>query len=172
MVKNAPEEIANWQRLAQENEALKARLRQMEAEKAAEAARQADDPFQTVLTRPDFIREVARMSAHDSRYGAFSSMLSLHFQGLEDLRATQDDGVYKQILRFIAEVLTKKVRACDIIGRTGPEDYAVYLTRCSLGDAEQKKAVLISTLEEKLAPALRGKMLLYLSAGIVPVEKP
>lgn len=147
-----PEYLAQIQRLTRENEALKAQLQAIESAKNRHSASVSEAP--AFLARAEFIREVARMAAHDLRYGGASSMLSMCFEGLEASAAHMPSAHHADIISTIANTLTAHVRACDIIGRTGTEDFAVYLTRCNRIDAEKKASVLVAALQEKLAPLL------------------
>lgn len=169
----APEHLATLQRLARENEALRAKVMAMEAEKSRQAIEPGkESELPQLLPRPEFIREVARMVAHDKRYGARSAMISLSFEGLDAAKDALGPYAYDAVLRSIAETLVSRVRACDIVGRTGTEDFSVFLTRCNEADAERKAAFLVEFLQEKLDPLLKDKVSVALRYCIKPVSAP
>ncbi|NDE90950.1 MAG: GGDEF domain-containing protein [Alphaproteobacteria bacterium] len=149
----SPEQLQQWQKLLFENQVLREKVQALEA--AASTS--------TILTRPEFVREIARMVAHDERYGGTSSLVVLSFDGLLEHKPKLGTATYDRIIQTIAECVVSGVRACDIVGRTGSNDFAVMLTRCKLPDAEKKAESLVGHLKEKLNPLLDGKAAIALT---------
>jgi diguanylate cyclase (GGDEF)-like protein len=106
----------------------------------------------TVLTRPEFNREVARMLAFDERYGGISSVLYFDFENMGDITARYGKSVANAALREISNVLTRNVRGSDVVGRLAPDEFGVLLMRCDNAfawkKAEQLGQALFTALSE------------------------
>jgi GGDEF domain-containing protein len=152
-----PEQKKEWQALVEENRLLKEKLSQNNPDAPA------------LLARPDFIREVARMAAYDERYGSASTILSLSFEGLEPLLQTQGPA-YHAVIQAVADTLVRHVRSCDIVGRTGIDNFGVLLTHCSTGAAETKAENLITKIRNRLDPLLESKAAVTLRYAVAPLE--
>jgi diguanylate cyclase (GGDEF)-like protein len=111
----------------------------------------AEEPL-TVLTRPEFNREVARMLAFDERYGGTSSVLYFDFENMEEVTNRYGRSVANAALREIGKVLTQHVRKSDVVGRLAPDEFGVLLSRCDNAfawkKAEQLGGVLRAALDE------------------------
>ncbi|MBI3420221.1 MAG: GGDEF domain-containing protein [Proteobacteria bacterium] len=152
--------------LQQENQSLKNKVVELEAEIRRLHALAGNAELPSILSRPEFIREVARMMAHDQRYGATSTMLSLSFGGLDDSMKTLGAYDFDKVVTSLADTLAHSVRSCDIVGRTGIEDFGIFLTRCKESDAHIKAGLLIAKLKERLEPLLKGKVALSLRHAV------
>ena len=104
----------------------------------------------TVLTRPEFNREVARMLAFDERYGGVSSVLYFDFDNIDAIASQHGKSVVNATLREISRVLIHHVRRSDIVGRLAPDEFGVLLVRCDNALAWKKA--------EKLEEALRNEI--------------
>lgn len=144
-----PKQRTEWQRLLAENTRLKETL--------ADLISAHDTQSVAILTRPEFIREIARLVAHDDRYGGTSSLLVLSFEGLENQKPQLGPYNYDRVLETISNCVSKLSRACDVAGRTGEEDFSIMLTRCNIENAEKKAEVIVSALKERLDPMLKDK---------------
>lgn len=118
--------------------------------KALERVTHEDGVIPSVLTRPEFNREVARMLAFDERYGGMSSVLYFDIENLEDISQECGKPVSDNIMRVFCDVLAKHVRTSDILGRLGPDEFGVFLTRCDNDHAWKKGEALASLLAEEM----------------------
>ncbi len=155
-----PEQQKEWQALQDENKRLHEKLQTMETVQAISAL---GNSASTILTRPEFVREIARMVAHDERYGGISCLLVMSFDGLLEHKTKLGASLYDHLMKVITETVIGGVRACDVVGRTGSNDFSIMLTRCKLDDAEKKAEALITTIKQKLDPLLSGKAAIELS---------
>lgn len=149
--------------LLQENAALRQRIAALEGEIAALKGQKAGSG--NILPRADFIREIARMVAHDERYGGTSSLLVISLEGLGALKPVQTSS-YQKIMGAAGQCLARHVRACDVTGHTGDEDFSVLLTRCSVDDAEKKAEILAQKIKESLDPLLGADTTLTLRYAV------
>lgn len=138
--------------LLRENEELRRRVAALEAA-LAHAKTSPGKTQASPLPRPDFIREIARMVAHDERYGGTSSLLVVSLEGLEKQKVLLGT-LHAEIFHALSTVLIQNVRACDIVGHTGEEDFSILLTRCGIADAERKAEALATIIKAKLDPLL------------------
>lgn len=151
----SPELQKEWQAMQRENAMLKEKLRQLETS--------PPDVATNILPRPEFIREIARLVAHDERYGGISSLLVLSFNGLLEQKQNLGDKTYDAIIIAISDCILGHVRACDLVGRTGSNDFSIMLTRCKIDDAEKKAQTIAIAIKEKIDPLLQGKIAIDMS---------
>ena len=154
------EQRKEWQKLQDENLRLREKLQTFETVQSISNLGTTAPP---ILTRPEFVREIARMVAHDERYGGLSCLLVMSFDGLLEHKTKLGASLYDTLMNAISETITSGVRACDVVGRTGSDDFSVMLTRCKLEDAEKKAEALITAIKQKLDPLLNGKAAIELS---------
>lgn len=101
---------------------------------------------QTVLSRPEFNREVARMLAFDERYGGMSSVLYFDIENLADIHKSDGKDVADKIVRHVCDSLTHHIRSSDIVGRLATDEFGVLLARCDNEAAWRKGEALAGTL--------------------------
>ncbi len=100
---------------------------------------------QTVLSRPEFNREVARMLAFDERYGGMSSVLYFDVENLSDIHKHNGRDIANTVVRVICDTLVKHIRSSDIVGRLATDEFGVLLARCD-NDAAWKKGENLSAM--------------------------
>lgn len=138
-----------WLDTRAELEEARIRIRELENRIKALEHHNTDD-LPSILTRPEFNREVARMLAFDERYGGTSSILYFNFENMTDIANRYGKSVINAAVREITVVLTKTVRGSDIVGRLAPDEFGILLIRCSNEDAWKKG----KDISEKLLKAL------------------
>lgn len=124
-----------------------------------------DEHTQTVLTRPEFNREVARMLAFDERYGGTSSILYYDFENLDEVTARYGKSVANATLQEIGKALMKLVRGSDIVGRLAADEFGVLLARCNNTDAWKKGKIIAQALHDKLVEVHGHKIEIVISYG-------
>ena len=158
-----PEQRDVWDQMRAELLDTREKIRSLEHRlKTLEHA--PDEPL-TVLTRPEFNREVARMLAFDERYGGTSSVLYFDFENLDEAGAQHGKSVMNAAVREISNVLTKHVRGSDIIGRLAPDEFGVLLVRCDNTFAWKKGEQLGNALHEALAEVHGCRLNIKISFG-------
>ena len=81
-----PDQRCVWDLARSELATLRTQLHECEVQiKALQQRLSDDDSDHSVLTRPEFNREVARMLAFDERYGGVSSVLYFDLKNLNDV---------------------------------------------------------------------------------------
>jgi len=136
---------------------LEARIRLLE--------RQPVEEDHSILTRPEFNREVARMLAFDERYGGTSSVLYFDFEHLEEVAGRYGKSVANAAVRAISDVLMRHVRDSDVVGRLAPDEFGVLLMRCDNPAAWRKGEGLSALLYEAVSEIHGCKLNVTISYG-------
>jgi diguanylate cyclase (GGDEF)-like protein len=124
-----------------------------------------EEQGQSILTRPEFNREVARMLAFDERYGGTSSVLYYDFENLDEITARYGKSVANAALQEISKALMDHVRGSDVVGRLAADEFGVLLVRCDNASAWAKGKRLSAVLHEKLAEIHGHKINIDISYG-------
>ncbi len=119
--------------------------------RAAERLSAEDGAQHTVLTRPEFNREVARMLAFDERYGGTSSVLYFDIENMADIITRYGRSVGNAAVRVICDTMMKHIRNSDIVGRLAGDEFGVLLARCDNTAAWKKGELLATRLQETMA---------------------
>ena len=135
------------------------------AEKLRKFEQQQADGEPTLLNRPDFNREVARMLAFDERYGGISSVLYFDFEKLEDVATQFGREVANKALRQIGSIMLRGVRSSDIVGRLAPDEFGILLMRCDNEAAWRKADALAIQIQKALAEVQGCKLDIKVSFG-------
>jgi len=107
------------------------------------------DPLAPVLNRRAFVRELTRMIAFAERYGASGSVLYLDIDGMKRINDSHGHGAGDAALKHIAEVLLRDVRASDIVGRLGGDEFGIILAQADGPAAAAKAAALAKAIESE-----------------------
>lgn len=147
-------------------ELIDTRARLVDADKRIQILqRETVEEPHTILTKPEFHREVARMLAHDERYGGTSSVLYYDFENMDEVTAKYGKSVANAAIHEIASVLMKQVRGSDVVGRLAPDEFGVLLVRCGNDDAWKKGKLLAHNLHEKLVEVHGNKIDIQINFG-------
>lgn len=138
-------------RLLAEVQQLRARLSGAQKRIVHLEALADNDPLAPVLNRRAFVRELARMSAFAERYEAPGSIIYFDVNDLKAINDRHGHAAGDAIIRHVAEVLLREVRASDIVGRLGGDEFAVILAQASPGSAAAKAASLAKAVSNDFA---------------------
>ncbi len=105
------------------------------------------DPLAPVLNRRAFVRELTRMIAFAERYGVPGSVVYLDIDGMKRINDSHGHGAGDAALKHVAEVLLRDVRASDIVGRLGGDEFGIILAQADGAAAATKAAVLAEAVE-------------------------
>ncbi len=139
------------------NQELMERLRQVEQQQA--------DAEPSILNRPEFNREVARMLAFDERYGGMSSVLYFDFDHLGETTSRFGNAVSAAAMKEIAATLVRSVRGSDIVGRLAPDEFGILLMRCDNAAAWRKAEDLAIQLQHTLTEIQGCRLSIKVSYG-------
>lgn len=100
------------------------------------------DPLVPVGNRRAFLQELERFNALARRYDTPSSVIYLDVDGMKDINDRFGHAAGDQVLVAIAEALLDNVRASDVVGRLGGDEFGIILAHMDENMAEQKAASL------------------------------
>lgn len=151
---------------------LEQRMTQLE-ELRDQLREQADRDWLTGLRNRRWLARELPSIIGAARRGSDSVAVALvdldHFKSVND-RFGHDAG--DRVLRVVADLLTKSVRASDIVVRSGGEEFVVVMPATSREEALGCCERLRRALRERPWPELDGDLSLTLSAGVVCADEP
>jgi diguanylate cyclase (GGDEF)-like protein len=133
---------ATVMRLAAEIDALAAELQASRARLSDLEARIDIDQLTDTLNRRGFERELKRSLAYVKRYGASAALLYIDLDGFKPVNDRHGHAAGDAVLKAVAAALLRHVRASDVVGRIGGDEFAVLLWNLS-GPAAAAKALAL-----------------------------
>ena len=97
------------------------------AQMAALAARADIDPLTDMLNRRGFERELKRSLAYVKRYGASAALIYLDLDDFKPVNDRHGHAAGDAVLKAVAMVLDRQVRASDLVARLGGDEFGVLL---------------------------------------------
>jgi diguanylate cyclase (GGDEF)-like protein len=161
---------------ADEDEAalLRADIRRLRADLAeaqkriAELEARADvDPLLDILNRRGFERELSRAISHVGRYGTPAALMFIDLDGFKAVNDRHGHAAGDALLKAVAAELTAHVRASDVVGRLGGDEFGVLMWHLAppLANARAKH---LEQLIERVTVSHSSAV--GASAGIVPLS--
>jgi len=143
--RNIPSELAvllgEVQRLESELAAARARMKDLEAT--------ADiDAVTGIFNRRGFDRELNRSLAYVRRYRARAALFYIDLDGFKPVNDRHGHAAGDAVLRAIAAMLTRNVRASDTVARLGGDEFGLILWNLGEGDAASKAWALEAGITE------------------------
>lgn len=149
---------------------LRAELKRARARIAELEARADIDPLLELLNRRGFDRELARGIAYVGRYDTPAVLMFIDLDGFKAVNDRHGHAAGDALLKAVAHKLRAHVRASDVVGRLGGDEFGVIMWHVQPPLAEAKARDL-----ERLIEAVtleQGAVVLSVgaSAGIAPIE--
>jgi diguanylate cyclase (GGDEF)-like protein len=130
--------------------------------RVAELEARADvDPLLDILNRRGFERELRRSLAFVARYGTQAALLYIDLDGFKVVNDRHGHAAGDALLKAVARELTARVRASDVVGRLGGDEFGVLLWHVG----ETLAAGKARELEECIASAKIAHGAAQLSVG-------
>jgi diguanylate cyclase (GGDEF)-like protein len=162
----APKSRSSAMRLAAEVDMLKADLAAARARVAELETRVDEDPLTGLVNRRGFERALERVLAFVRRYGATAALLYLDLDGFKPINDRFGHAAGDWTLGRIARLVAGNVRASDVVGRVGGDEFAVLLWNVTGGQAEEKARAIEAMIEQESFERGGARFSLGLSAGI------
>ena len=162
-------------RLAAEVDRLERELSTARSQMAELEARAEIDPLTDILNRRGFERELKRSLAHAKRYGTSAALIYLDLDGFKAVNDRNGHAAGDAVLKAVASVLARHVRASDVVGRLGGDEFAVLLWHLTEADAQGKAQLLESAIARTTATHAGATLSVGASAGAVlllPLDQP
>lgn len=153
-------------------------IRRLEAELAearsqiAELRASAETDFLLdVLNRRGFARELTRAVAYISRYRASGALVMLDVDRLKPINDSFGHAAGDEVLKAVVGVLRQHVRASDVIGRLGGDEFILLLWNLNETDARAKALQLEVTIDALRFSFGNSDVSAGASAGISVLEQ-
>ena len=121
------EEFPPLASLLAENERLKRELAVARARVGELEARADVDPLLDILNRRGFERELKRALAHIKRYGTEAALMFVDLDAFKGVNDKYGHGAGDALLKAVARELAGHVRASDVVGRLGGDEFGVLI---------------------------------------------
>ncbi|HEX3615829.1 MAG TPA: diguanylate cyclase [Solirubrobacteraceae bacterium] len=110
---------------------------------------QADhDPLTGLVNRRGFGRELRRHISRVQRYGATGALLMIDLDNFKIYNDTNGHAGGDALLQTVAIALTARLRAGDVVGRIGGDEFAVLVPAATAEQAEVVGAALVESVRE------------------------
>lgn len=155
--------------LLAENERLKRELAVARARVGELEARADIDPLLDILNRRGFERELKRALAHVKRYGTQAVLMFVDLDGFKAINDRYGHAAGDALLKAVARELIGHVRASDIVGRIGGDEFGVLLWRFEGPQATAKARQLEAMIAQVGIPHGRVRIEVAASIGVAPL---
>jgi diguanylate cyclase (GGDEF)-like protein len=158
------EEFPPLASLLAENERLKRELAVVRARVSDLEARADVDPLLDILNRRGFERELKRALAHIKRYGTEAALMFVDLDGFKGVNDRYGHGAGDALLKAVARELVGHVRASDVVGRLGGDEFGVLIWHASEEQALAKARELESLIARVVI--IHGKARIEAAASV------
>jgi diguanylate cyclase (GGDEF)-like protein len=161
--------------LAAEVARLERELAAARAQMAELAARAEIDPLTDILNRRGFERELKRSLAYVKRHGTSAALIYLDLDGFKLVNDRHGHAAGDAVLKAVAMVLARHVRASDVVARLGGDEFALLLWNCGEDDALAKVAALEAAVARTTATHAGATLSVGASCGaapLLPLDRP
>ena len=155
--------------LLAENERLKRELAVARARIGELEARADIDPLLDILNRRGFERELKRALAHVKRYGTQAALMFVDLYGFKGINDRYGHGAGDALLKAVARELIGHVRASDIVGRIGGDEFGVIVWRLEEPQAITKARELEGLIARVGVAHGRSQVGVAASIGVAPL---
>jgi diguanylate cyclase (GGDEF)-like protein len=100
-----------------------------------------------IPNRRGFERELHRAVGYIHRYRASGALIVLDVDRLKPINDAFGHSAGDEVLKAIADALTRQVRSSDVVGRLGGDEFALLLWNLTETDARAKAAVLEAEID-------------------------
>jgi len=152
--------------LLAENERLKRELAVARARIGELEARADIDPLLDILNRRGFERELARSLAHVKRYGTQAVLMFIDLDGFKAVNDRHGHGAGDALLKAVARELCARVRASDVVGRLGGDEFGVVIWRVDEAQAVAKAREIEALIARIAIPHGNAQIQVGASVGI------
>lgn len=153
-------------RLASEIEELKSELAQARALLAELETRVDEDPLTGLLNRRGFVKALERSLAYVRRYGGTAALLFLDLDGFKAVNDRHGHAAGDWVLGRVSRLIAGHVRASDVAGRVGGDEFVALLWNLGAKQAEQKARALEDLVANSPFEQSGKRYAIGLSAGL------
>src|SRR5262245_8874233 len=155
--------------LLSEIEHLKRELAVARARVGELEARADIDPMLDVLNRRGFERELKRAIAYVKRYGTQAALMFIDLDGFKAVNDRHGHGTGDALLKAVTRELVARVRASDVVGRLGGDEFGVVIWWVDEADAKAKARELERLIERVNVMHGQAQVQVAASVGAAPL---
>jgi len=139
------------------------------------AARAETDVLTDLVNRRGFERELRRSLAFVKRYGTSAALIYIDLDNFKQINDRHGHAAGDAVLKAIAMVLARHVRASDMVARIGGDEFVMLLWNCAEADALAKAAALEGVIGRTTSTYAGVPLSVGASCGIallLPLDQP
>ncbi len=162
-------------RLAEEVNRLELELAAARSRMAALETRAEIDPLTDLINRRGLERELKRALAYVKRYETSAVLVYIDLDGFKSINDRHGHAAGDAVLKAVAMVLARQVRASDLVARLGGDEFVVLLWNLDESDAQTKSRSLEAAIGRMTAPHGDAVLAVGASAGhtmLLPLDTP
>jgi diguanylate cyclase (GGDEF)-like protein len=152
--------------LLAENERLKRELAVARARVGELEARADVDPLLDILNRRGVERELKRALSHVKRYGTQAALMFVDLDGFKGINDRYGHAAGDALLKAVARDLIGHVRASDVVGRIGGDEFGVLVWRVEEPQAVAKARELEAVIARVGITHGRSQVSVAASVGV------
>jgi diguanylate cyclase (GGDEF)-like protein len=165
----ADDEFPSITAVLAENERLKRELAVARARVGELEARADIDPLLDILNRRGFERELKRALSQVKRYGTQAALMFIDLDGFKAINDRYGHAVGDALLKAVARELIGHVRASDVVGRIGGDEFGVLVWRVEERQAVAKARELEAMIASVRIAHGRAQVEVGASIGVAPL---
>ncbi len=157
-------------KLAAEVEALREQLWAERARIKELETRVDEDPLTGLLNRRGFLKALERTLAYARRYKATAALLFLDLDGFKAVNDRHGHAAGDWALGRVGRLIAGSVRASDVVGRVGGDEFTVLLWNLDEAQAALKARALEAMISDAAFEQKGKRYALGLSAGLTMLQ--
>ena len=154
--------LAEIERLKREVALARARIGELEA-------RVDIDPMLDILNRRGFERELKRAIAYVKRYGTQAALMFVDLDSFKAVNDRHGHGTGDALLKAVTRELVAHVRASDLVGRLGGDEFGVVIWCVGGAEASAKARELEKMIARVSVTYGRAQVQVGASVGAAPL---
>ena len=128
------------------------------------------DSLTSLLNREAILDMLGREIARSARENSSTAVLLADLDHFKNINDRYGHPVGDEVLREISRRFLRAVRAYDLVGRLGGEEFLVILGGCTAPEALGRADQLRQSIEEAPVPTVCGPIPMTISIGVLPAR--
>ena len=126
------------------------------------------DELTGIMNRRAFVDAVERRLRHQCRSGQSGCLLFVDLDHFKEVNDTLGHKAGDHAIRLVADTMQTLVRACDVVGRYGGDEFVLWIEDIAPADAALKARALIDAMPGIREKIGAGDLRLSASVGVCP----
>ncbi len=126
------------------------------------------DELTGIMNRRAFVDSVERRLRHQCRSGQSGCLLFVDLDHFKEVNDTLGHKAGDQAIKLVADTMQTLVRACDVVGRYGGDEFVLWIEDIAPADAALKARALIDAMPGIREKIGGGHLQLSASVGVCP----